>query len=527
MFDKWLKIPAHYYLRLTAFVILTVGICLHNTLMSIGAIWVISNWLIEADFKNYWQKFKQSPTIWFLLGILVLGLFSLLWSDDVAYGAKDLGRKMPFFAIPFAVGLGKPVEKKIIYFLLYVFIGILLLTSSINYYRFFHVLEGQHDLREMSYFISHVRFSVVVVIGVFASIYLLIKRKGPKVLWVISIIWLSYYTFQAQILNGYVIFVVLLIFSIGYLFKKLKSVKWKVIVASGSLLVAFSAVWVLSSIISTYSSHEEVKLEDLDLLTENGRPYLHELEMRQRENGHLVWIYLQQEEVESEWNKRSKFEYMSKDEHEQPMFGNIIRYMTSMNLRKDSVGVWALSETDIQKIENGATSIQNKLTFTAKVHEFMHQYELYESGGDPNNHSLLQRLEHLKIAKAIVQDHFFFGVGIGDVPAVFNQQYEHSGSQLQDQRRMRSHNQYLTIWISHGILGPILLLGMLIFPLFKRKSKDYFHWVIFLTLLFSLFFQDMLETQAGVSIFGFFYALTVYKEDESSRNSEIKSVSED
>jgi hypothetical protein len=285
--------------------------------------------------------------------------------------------------------------------------------------------------------------------------------------------------------------------------------------------------WGLSRIISTYSSHEKVKLEELDMFTESGRPYLHDLEMTQRENGNLIWIYLQQEELEKEWNKRSIHPYMSVDEHGQPMFGNIIRYMTSMNLRKDSVGVWSLSNEDIQKIEQGATSIQNKTSFTAKVHEFMHQYELYEAGGDPNNHSLLQRLEHLRMAKAIVGRHFFFGVGVGDVPAVFNKEYENSGSQLQDERRMRSHNQYLTIWISHGILGPVLLLGMLIFPLFKRKSKDYFHWIVFLAILFSLFFQDMLETQAGVSIFGLFYALTVYKEDESSLNSEIKSVSED
>ena len=54
MFDKWLRLPAHLYLRITALTLLTVGIALSNVLMSIGAIWIISNWLIEADFNSYW-----------------------------------------------------------------------------------------------------------------------------------------------------------------------------------------------------------------------------------------------------------------------------------------------------------------------------------------------------------------------------------------------------------------------------------------------------------------------------------------
>jgi len=65
MFDKWLNLPAHLYLKLTALTILTVGIALSNVLMSIGAIWIIANWLIQADFKNYWVRFKR---------LLLLGL---------------------------------------------------------------------------------------------------------------------------------------------------------------------------------------------------------------------------------------------------------------------------------------------------------------------------------------------------------------------------------------------------------------------------------------------------------------------
>lgn len=523
MFDKWLKLPAHYYLKITALVILTVGICLHNTLMSIGAIWIMANWLIEADFKNYWKKFKSSPSIWMLLGILLFGLLSLLWSEDVAYGLKDLGRKMPFFAIPFALGLGKPLEKKIVFFILYIFIGIVVLTSAINYYRFHYVLENPLDIREMSYFISHVRFSILTVLGIFISIYLIASRKGPSWLWAIAIAWLTYYTLKAQILNGYLVLFVLIGYTLFYMVRKIPTLKWKAATSTFIVLLGLGFLWMLNSAVSSYHKPCDMTLEELDSHTVNGRPYFHDLASTQRENGHLVWVYVQQEELENEWNKRSKIDYHGTDELGQPMFGTLFRYMTSKDLRKDSVGVWQLSEEDIAMIESGKTSANPEGGMKAKLHDFLYQWDLYQQGGDPNGHSLLQRIEHQRVAWSIIREKGILGVGIGDVPTAFGEAYTAADSQLEEGNRLRSHNQFLTIWISHGILGLLMFLGMFVLPFVKRKQKDYFFYAVLLTLFASCLFQDMIETQAGVTIFGLFYGLTVYKEDQAkSSESESK-----
>lgn len=524
MFDKWLKLPAHYYLKITALVILTVGICLHNTLMSIGAIWIVANWLIEADFVNYWKKFKRSPTIWMLLGILILGLLSLMWSDDVTYGQKDLARKMPFFAIPFALGLGKPVEKKVVYFILYVFIGILLLTSGINYYRYFYVLQDPPEIRHMSFFVSHIRFSVSTVLGVLAAVYLITKRKGPDWLWTIAALWLLYYIWRSQILSGYVLLSILSIFSGVFLIVKMKQLKWKAVMASAMIIAAVFCGWVFVNALSSFQSVDEIVADDLESHSPSGREYLHDLNSTETENGHYVWIYLQQEEVENEWNRRSEIAYDTIDRIGQPMYGTILRYMTSKGMRKDSTRVWELTEEEIIKIENGSTSAIENTGFKAKLHEFMYQLRMYNTGGNPNGHSLLQRAEHLKIAWAVVGKVGLTGVGIGDVPSAFDEEYTASESLLWDENRHRSHNQFLTIWISHGILGALMLLGMLAIPVFRKKKMDYFQWTVLLTLFISLLFQDMLETQAGVTIFGLFYSLVVYKEDESSLSS-VKSES--
>ncbi|UKN00356.1 O-antigen ligase family protein [Paracrocinitomix mangrovi] len=480
--------------------------------MSIGAIWIVANWLIEADFKDYWKRFKTTPTVWMLLGILLWGLLSLLWSDDVQYGLKDLARKMPFFAIPFALGLSKPIEKKVLYFLLYLFLGILTLTSAINFYRYHFVIEGV-DVREMSFFISHVRFGILTALGVFIAIYLIVKRSKLWWLWTIILAWLIFYNIRSQTLTAYILMAVLGLFSALYFISKLKhkGLKWSLNGLIVSSLAGF--VWILSNAVGSYTSAPQLTYQDLDGHTVNGRLYHHDLSVQERENGNHVWIYVQQEELESEWNKRSSIPYMGKDAKGQPMFGTILRYMTSKNLRKDSVGVWTLTEEEIHEIENGKTSIAQTNSLKKKLHEFIYQFEVYQYQGDPNGHSLLQRLEHLRIAWRIVRDQPIIGVGMGDVPEAFEQEYISSESMLAEENRHRSHNQYLTLWISHGIFGLLMIVGMLFYPMLKAKNKDYFFWIVMLTLTISMLFQDMLETQAGVTIFGLFYGLAVYREE--------------
>jgi len=140
MFDKWLNLPAHYYLRITAFTILMVGIALSNVLMSIGAIWILSNWIIEAKFKEYGQRFKKSPIAWMFLLFFCFSLISLFWSEDLHYGVKDLRIKLPFILIPLIMAVSRPLDKKVFYFLLYVFIGMIVFISAINFlwYNFFY-----------------------------------------------------------------------------------------------------------------------------------------------------------------------------------------------------------------------------------------------------------------------------------------------------------------------------------------------------------------------------------------------------
>jgi len=72
----------------------------------------------------------------------------------------------------------------------------------------------------------------------------------------------------------------------------------------------------------------------------------------------------------------------------------------------------------------------------------------------------------------------------------------------------------LTIWVALGLIGFLAFLMLFIVPFFEIKQKDFFMVLFLFGLFFSCLFQDFIETQAGVTIFGLFYGLAIYRESE-------------
>jgi O-antigen ligase len=99
-----------------------------------------------------------------------------------------------------------------------------------------------------------------------------------------------------------------------------------------------------------------------------------------------------------------------------------------------------------------------------------------------------------------------FGVGVGDVQLEFNKQYEINHTKLKKEHWLRAHNQLITIWLTIGVLGFIIILYILLEPFFN-KNISYPTLIVMVTLIFGFLTQDILETQAGVTLFAVFYAL--------------------
>lgn len=511
MFDKWLKLPAHYYLHIIALSLLIVGVSLSNVLMSIGTIWIIANSLIELNFRAKWKRLKSNKTLIAICLFFGFMIFTLAWSEDLNYASKDLLIKLPLITVPLVVGTSKPLENKIYRFLLYLFVGTLSFTTLFNYIRF--NTNNFIDIREMSFFISHIRLGTLLCLAIFLIGYENIKNKMKFWFTAPLLLWFVYYLYKSQTLTAYVLILLLSVISLFYLIKESKI---KYILAFTILSLSIFAGLYVKKNITTPNLPEDINYDELVFYTPNGNGYHHDTSSTLSENGNLVWMYVCLKECEIEWNKRSLISFDSTDRKGQPIYGSLMRYMTSMDLHKDSVGFLSLNTEDILNIENGHTSINFNRGIKGKINELYLEYYTYSSDGDPNGHSFIQRIEHFKAALNLVKSNWLFGVGIGDVQSAFETQYIADHSKLNSENRHKSHNQFLTVWISTGILGLGLLIFILFTPLFEKKI-EFSVLIVSVSLIFAFFTQDMIETQAGVTIFAVFYSLINYKEKYGSK----------
>lgn len=98
----------------------------------------------------------------------------------------------------------------------------------------------------------------------------------------------------------------------------------------------------------------------------------------------------------------------------------------------------------------------------------------------------------------------FLGYGLGDVQLELNKCYK-KRSPLLTEIIYNSHNQYLSYYLSSGIIG-LMLLVYVIFKLFKQSFSKKNVLLLSITLFFSIifFFENLLERQSGVILFTFY-----------------------
>ena len=136
------------------------------------------------------------------------------------------------------------------------------------------------------------------------------------------------------------------------------------------------------------------------------------------------------------------------------------------------------------------------------------QVDRFRKGGNPSGHSITQRILYFQAGIAIIKEHFWFGVGTGDVARAFEDYYKNSQSLLDQKWRLRAHNQYITFILTFGIFGFLWIVFSLIYPVFlEKKWGDYFFVIFFIIGFLSMINEDTLETHTGNSFFSFFYAL--------------------
>jgi O-antigen ligase len=116
----------------------------------------------------------------------------------------------------------------------------------------------------------------------------------------------------------------------------------------------------------------------------------------------------------------------------------------------------------------------------------------------------------------VVKKNMWLGTGTGAADDHLNEALKNCDAQFWNGERMYSfsennynyHNSILQHWATHGLVGLILFLALFLGPFILFRGEISAIGAAFLVLCFVAFFtESMLERQAGVLFFGYFYAV--------------------
>lgn len=527
---------------LLGLMMVAVGLTLSPFLMGMSQFWLATVWLVDGivakDFKNKLSRFFHNKAAVLLVAFYLMHVVGLLWTSDFHYAMKDLRVKLPILVMPFVLSSMDPLDRKrfdlvMLVYVISVFIATLF--SSITYWR-----HDYEDVREISRFISHIRFCLNIVFCIAIIGWYIVKTKvsensqrvgGPskarfpvpafstkiainRYLQYFLLFWFIYQIYIFESLSGYVILGAIVLVTAVYAFLQWKKSRaWHIAVGSTALVLLVVGILLAIHFVRPMLKVEPVDFASLEKKTALGNDYWHDTVYNPVEDGKYVGLYYCRKELQEAWPQRSSLPLEGTTLNGEDLEATLSRYLTSKGLRKDAQGVMALTDEDINNIEQGVANYNNwkHPGIHARLSSTLFEYGLYRRFNNPNGGSLSQRLEYTRASFHIIGQHPWYGVGTGDVPQAFAQTYDEIHSPLKEEFRFRAHNQYLAIAVAFGLVGLAFFLFVLFYPWLSSKRNHTYLYAVFLTImLLSMFPEDTLETQAGATLFAFFVSFLLF-----------------
>ncbi len=576
---------------LLGLLMVAVGLTLSPFLMGMSQFWLVLVWLVDGvvgnrdenvipsggkageggiyfrhDFKSKFSRFWHNKAAVFLVAFYLMHVVGLLWTSDFEYALKDLRVKLPILVMPLVLSSMEPLDRKRFDFVMLIYVlsvFIATLFSSVSYWK-----HDYEDVREISHFISHIRFCLNIVFCIAIIGWYIVKTKVPEPVegptesnpsvsafrqaqrprdpepavaehsrsiegptnpipafglktainrflqWFL-LLWFVYQIYIFESLSGYVILAAVVIISAVYAFLRWKKGRgWHIAVGVSAMAVLLIGTVIMAQQIKPLLKVEQVDFDTLEKKTAQGNDYWHDTISNPVEDGKYVGLYYCRKELQEAWPQRSDLPLDGTTTNGENLEATLTRYLTSKDLRKDAEGVLALTDEDIRNIEQGVANYNNwkHPGLHARLSATLFEYNLYRRFNNPNGGSLAQRIEFTRASFHLIGQHPWFGVGTGDVPQAFSAAYDEIHSPLKEEFRFRAHNQYLAIAVAFGLIGLVFFLFVLLYPwLSSKKHHTYLYLVFLCIMLLSMFPEDTLETQAGATLFAFFEALLMQK----------------
>ena len=470
-------------------------------------------------------KFWHNKTALILASFFLIFLTGFVRGGNIEYVLTDLRGKLPLLVFPLIIAGMPSLSKKQLNVLLLFYVAAVLLGTIFSAVQLF----GRRfiEIRDISLFISPVRFGLIICFAIVILLGFIFAEKlqkwSVKILFAIIVLWLLFILIKLESGIGILILSILtVVFSIKEFFKS-GSIVQKIIFTS--ILISFLiSAWVLvNNELNHFYKTPKIEISQLEKTTSHGNSYLHDTINYGIEDGNFIGLYMCEDELKEAWKVRSSYDFDGLDEKSQPLRSTLIRFLTSKGLYKDMDGVQQLTNEEIGFIEGGIANANYIYHpgFRSRISKILFGYEVYQKTADPNGNSLVQRIVYWKASINIIKENFWLGAGTGNIPYEFERQYNEMNSKLLQENRMESHNQYLLVIISVGILGFIWFMFAMIYPGIKTKAFSNYRYLAFLLIIIiSMLTEDTIETQVGVTFFAFFNSLFLINSEDQSKNSD-------
>lgn len=518
------KFQKSNYLLFTGLMMLAAGLPVSFFLTSLSQFFIIGSFFLEGSFREKFRQYSRNKVALLLTVLWLIHLVGLFWTSDMQEGIKDLRIKLPLLILPIILAGSAPLRKKQFDWVLGIFIAAVLGGSLVSIAVYNGIIVRElHSIRDIFIFnVSHIRFALFVCLSIFILFKVLVDkyRQGSYAIFcgiVALILWFLYFLIFIESITGILILIFTVLANLIWLAWKARGMLFKGVIILIVILIPLLFLSEVRSILAEYNIRQDYPM-DINDKTKSGNSYVFLNDHVLYENGYPIWAYVCEEELRPEWNAVSSIKYDSLDARKQPLRFTLIRFLASKGLRKDAEAINTLSQVEIKSIEKGIANVkyQNLSDTRIRMIQIIWEIDQYRKGLNPSGHSVTQRFEFWKAAISIIKANPLIGVGTGDMPTAYTEQYTKTESRLSEKFRLRAHNQYLAIAVGLGI--PVLL--FFIFVLFysiltNDNRKDYLFRSFWIVAILSMLTEDTLETQTGVTFFVFFLCLFLFSKPQT------------